>query len=159
MCCITLNNPVVRLNMRSFGETLRELRTAQDLGLRETAMKVGISPAYLSRIERGKEKPPSADVIKSLARVLAADPDVLFRLSSSTDPEVTDFLHGHPEIMVLLRFLKEHDASEADIQRLMKVADDLVKDRAANKLQPPSTCFPNRAKIRRPSSAGTARGS
>jgi transcriptional regulator with XRE-family HTH domain len=115
--------------MRSFGETVRELRTAQDLGLRETALKIGISPAYLSRIERCKERPPSADVIKALARVLAADPDVLFRLSSSTDPEVTEFLQGHPDLMSLLRFLKEHDASEADIQRLKEVAEELVRNR------------------------------
>lgn len=113
--------------MRTFGETLRELRAAQDLGLRETAVKVGISPAYLSRIERGKERPPSAEVIKELARVLAADPDVLFRLSSSTDPEITEFLHGHPELMALLRFLKEQHASRSEIQRLMKLAGDLIK--------------------------------
>jgi transcriptional regulator with XRE-family HTH domain len=115
--------------MRNFGDTLRELRTAQELGLRETAVKVGISPAYLSRIERGKEKPPSAEVIKALARVLAADPDVLFRLSSSTDPEMTEFLHGRPGIMALLRFLKEHHAADSEIQRLMKLANDLVKRR------------------------------
>ena len=92
--------------MKSFGDTLRELRTAQDLGLREAATKVGISPAYLSRIERGKERPPSPEIIKTLARVLAADPDVLFRLSSSTDPEVSEFLQGHPEILKFVRFLK-----------------------------------------------------
>jgi len=118
--------------MRNFGETLRELRAAQDLGLRETAAKVGISPAYLSRIERGKERPPSAEVIKELARVLAADPDVLFRLSSSTDPEMTEFLHGQPELMALLRFLKEHHASDSEIQHLMKLANDLVKRRDSN---------------------------
>lgn len=116
--------------MRSFGETVRELRTAQDMGLRETALKVGISPAYLSRVERCKERPPSADVIKALARVLAADPDVLFRLSSSTDPEVTEFLQGQPDLMALLRFLKEHDASETEIQRLKEVAEELVRNRA-----------------------------
>ncbi|WP_353632699.1 helix-turn-helix transcriptional regulator [Escherichia coli] len=74
--------------MKNFGETIRDLRVAQGLGLRETAIKVGISPAYLSRIERGKERPPRPEVIKELAKILAADPDVLFRLSSSTDPEV-----------------------------------------------------------------------
>ena len=117
--------------MKNFGDTLRELRTAQDLGLRETAVKVGISPAYLSRIERGKERPPSADVIKGLARVLAADPDVLFRLSSSTDPEMTEFLHGHPEILALLRFLKEHDVSKSEIRRLKTLAGDLVRSRCS----------------------------
>lgn len=109
--------------MKSFGETIRDLRVAQDLGLRETAGKVGISPAYLSRIERGKERPPRPEVIKELAKVLAADPDVLFRLSSSTDPEIVDFLHKQPEAMNLLRFLKESNFSVEELKQLLKAAE------------------------------------
>ncbi len=112
--------------MKSFGETIRDLRVAQDLGLRETAGKVGISPAYLSRIERGKEHPPRPEVIKVLAKVLAADPDVLFRLSSSTDPEVAGFLHDRPEIMNLLRFIKDANFSDEDIKRLLQVAKGIT---------------------------------
>lgn len=111
--------------MRNFGETIRDLRVAQDLGLRETANKVGISPAYLSRIERGKERPPRPEVIKELARILAADPDVLFRLSSSTDPDVLDFLHEQPEAMMLLRFMKESDFSEKQIGLLLEAAEKI----------------------------------
>ena len=115
--------------MKNFGETIRDLRVAQDLGLRETALKVGISPAYLSRIERGKERPPRPEVIKTLARILAADPDVLFRLSSSTDPEVVDYLHDQPEVMNLLRFIKEENFSGLDISRLIEVADTIKTTR------------------------------
>lgn len=111
--------------MKNFGETIRDLRIAQDLGLRETATKVAISPAYLSRIERGKESPPRPEVIKELAKVLAADPDVLFRLSSSTDPEVVDFLHDRPEVMNLLRFIKEASFTEADITSLAQAAEHI----------------------------------
>lgn len=111
--------------MKNFGETIRDLRVAQDFGLRETAARVGISPAYLSRIERGKEKPPRPEIIKELAKVLAADPDVLFRLSSSTDPEVVNFLHDHPEIMNLLRYIKSTRFSEAEIKSLMDTAESI----------------------------------
>lgn len=111
--------------MKNFGETIRELRVAQDLGLREAAIKVGISPAYLSRIERGKERPPSPEIIKKLAKLLAADPDVLFRLSSSTDPELIDFLHEQPELLNLLRFLKEKEFSEIEIEHLFKMAESI----------------------------------
>lgn len=111
--------------MNNFGETLRDLRVAQDLGLREAAGKVGISPAYLSRIERGKERPPRPEVIKSLAKVLAADPDVLFRLSSSTDPEVAEFLHAQPETMVLLRYLRDEAFTENEVKKLQQVARGL----------------------------------
>jgi HTH-type transcriptional regulator, competence development regulator len=113
--------------MKNFGETIRDLRVAQDLGLRETATKVKISPAYLSRIERGKESPPRPEVIKELARLLAADPDVLFRLSSSTDPEIVNFLHDQPEIMNLLRYIKAADFTEAEIKSLIQTAESIKK--------------------------------
>ncbi len=115
--------------MKNFGETIRDLRVAQNLGLRETATKVGISPAYLSRIERGKERPPRPEIIKGLAKVLAADPDVLFRLSSSTDPEVVDYLHDHPHAMNLLRYIKEASFTEEEIDLLIQSAES-IKDKA-----------------------------
>lgn len=111
--------------MKNFGETIRDLRVAQDLGLRETAAKIGLSPAYLSRIERNKERPPRPEVIKTLAKVLAADPDVLFRLSSSTDPEIVDYLHDQPEVMNLLRYIKEASFTEDEIKSLIQVAESI----------------------------------
>jgi len=111
--------------MKAFGETIRDLRVAQDLGLRETAGLVGISPAYLSRIERGKERPPSPEIIKALAKTLAADPDVLFRLSSSTDPEIVDYLHENPDAMHLLRYLKDAGFTPQDIKQLLDTAEKL----------------------------------
>lgn len=119
--------------MKSFGEIIRDLRVAQDLGLRETAIKVGISPAYLSRIERDKESPPRPEVIKELAKVLAADPDVLFRLSSSTDPEVVSFLHEQPELLNLLRFIKDSNFSGADINSLIQAAE-AIKSKQSKKV-------------------------
>ncbi len=116
--------------MKDFGGTLRNLRVAQDLGLRETATKVGISPTYLSRIERSKERPPRPEIIKELAKVLAADPDVLFRLSSSTDPDVVDFLHDQPEVMSLLRYIKGANFTEADIRCLIQTAKSIKSSHA-----------------------------
>jgi len=111
--------------VNNFGDTIRELRTAQDFGLRETAGKIGISPAYLSRIERGKEKPPKPEVIKALAKELAADPDVLFHLSSSTDPEVSDFLNDQPEAMELLRFIKDSEFTPKQLELLLDAAKSI----------------------------------
>ncbi len=111
--------------MKAFGETIRDLRVAQDLGLRETAALVGISPAYLSRIEREKEHPPRPKVIKTLAKILAADPDVLFRLSSSTDPEIVDYLHENPEALILLRYLKDARFTPEKIKHLLGTAQEI----------------------------------
>lgn len=116
--------------MSAFGETVRELRLAQGLGLRETASLVEISPAYLSRIERGKERPPKPDVIKALARVLAADPDVLFRLSSSTDPDITALLRERPRVLEVIRTIMEHEVTDEQLERLLTwFEDDLEKQK------------------------------
>jgi transcriptional regulator with XRE-family HTH domain len=118
--------------MKDFGSIIRDLRVAQDLGLREAAGLIGISPAYLSRVERGKERPPRPNVIKELARVLAADPDVLFRLSSSTDPELTDYLHEVPEAVDLLRFVKDAHLSPEQISQLIDFAQQVQSHQSSN---------------------------
>ena len=53
----------------TFGHIIRELRINNKdySSLREFARKVGLSPAYLSRIENEKEPPPSEKVIEKLA--------------------------------------------------------------------------------------------
>lgn len=111
--------------MKNLGETIRELRLAQGLGLRETAGKVGISPAYLSRIERGKESPPRPEIIKELARLLAADPDVLFRVASSTDPDLLELLREQPEVLRLLRFIRESGFNDGELDVLMQIAEQI----------------------------------
>lgn len=76
---------------------------------------VGISPTYLSRIERGKEYPPKPEIIKAMARVLAADPDVLFRLCPSTDPEIVTLLKSRPKVLELLRLVMEKELTDEQI--------------------------------------------
>jgi len=113
--------------VRIFGSVVRELRVAQDLGLREMAGKIGISPAYLSRIERNKERPPKPEIIKALAKELATDPDILFRHSTSTDPDVTSYLHEEPEVMGLLRFVQESEFTTEQLKKLLTSAKQIEK--------------------------------
>ncbi|HSP14485.1 MAG TPA: helix-turn-helix transcriptional regulator [Thermoanaerobaculia bacterium] len=88
---------------KNFGETLRELREAQGIGLRVAADRLGMSPAYLSRIERGKERPPKPELVKRMARLLGADADLLFRLADSTDPDIAEFMNIVPNVPEFLR--------------------------------------------------------
>lgn len=88
---------------KAFGETIREMREAQKLGLRSAAERLGISPAYLSRIERGKERPPKPELVKKVARLLGGDADLLFRLASSTDPDIAEFMNLVPNVPEFLR--------------------------------------------------------
>jgi len=104
---------------KSFGETVREMREAQRLGLRTAAERLGISPTYLSRIERGKERPPRPDLIKKLARLLGGDPDQLFRLSESTDPDLASYLNLVPNVPEFLRTAMEMHLTSEDFADLI----------------------------------------
>lgn len=63
----------------TFGALLRELRTKRKESLREVAGRVPMTDSNLSRIERGKQGPPSDETIKRLAVALDADPGELLR--------------------------------------------------------------------------------
>ena len=105
---------------RSFGETVREMREAQAMGLRAAANNLGISPAYLSRIERGRERPPKPELVKRIATLLGGDPDLLFRLAESTDPDLADYIHLTPNVPEFLRTAKAMHLTSEDFEVLIE---------------------------------------
>ena len=69
-------NPVNR-----FGRAVRKQRLEMGFGLRELARQVPMSPAYLSKIERGQFNPPGEEKIKKIADLLELDRDRLLALA------------------------------------------------------------------------------
>jgi transcriptional regulator with XRE-family HTH domain len=62
--------PVVdELFRRALGRTLRELRILRGERLEDTAARAGISPQYLSEVERGR-KDPSSEMIGAIVGAL-----------------------------------------------------------------------------------------
>ncbi len=84
---------------KSFGEILRELRIHHKdySSLREFAKKVGLSPAYLSRIENDKEPPPSGTVVERLAEALGADKYELFSYADKMPAEFLETFKKNPK--------------------------------------------------------------
>jgi transcriptional regulator with XRE-family HTH domain len=103
---------------RSFGETVRVLREASGSGLRAAAEQLGISPAYLSRIERGKEKPPRPELIGRIAGAFGGDADALFRLARSTDPVLADYVNSIPALPEFLRAARAANLRSDDFEQL-----------------------------------------
>lgn len=58
--------------MKSLGETLRSIREARGMLIREVAAGLAIDPSLLSRIERGEKRPTRSQVV-TLAKILGAD--------------------------------------------------------------------------------------
>jgi DNA-binding XRE family transcriptional regulator len=63
------SQPAEPLWREVLGQRLRDLRQDHDETLAETAGRAGISPQYLSEIERGR-KEPSSEMIAALAGAL-----------------------------------------------------------------------------------------
>gem|GEM_PF-1289879 len=89
------------MKTKSFGEVVRELRVKHKgySSLREFARKVGLLPAYLSRIENEKEPPPSETVVGRLAEALGADKYELFSYAGKVPVEFLEIFKKNPKGM------------------------------------------------------------
>ncbi len=96
-----------------FGEHIRQAREALQAGdktfsLRQVAARVGVEPAYLSKIERGVFPPPSEDLIVKLAELLGEDRDVLLALGGKLSSDLQQIIMQRPKLFAdLLRQLRE----------------------------------------------------
>lgn len=72
----------------SFGSVVRERRTALGIGLNDFAERLGISPAYWSRIERDHEKPPRDELIERASAILGVRMDDLFVEAQRLPPDM-----------------------------------------------------------------------
>ena len=96
-----------------FGEYLRERREQlrQDdrrYSLRKVAGRIGVEPAYLSKIERGETAPPSEATTVKLANELGEDPDVLLAMAGKVSSDLQEIIRKRPKLFAeLIRELKE----------------------------------------------------
>lgn len=111
-----------------FGAHLRQVREALQAGdksysLRQVAQRVGIEPAYLSKIERGVFAPPSEQVIVKLAQDLGEDKDVLLALAGKLSSDLQQIIMQRPQLFAeLLRQLRE--APDHAIVRVVREVKD-----------------------------------
>jgi transcriptional regulator with XRE-family HTH domain len=79
-------------------ECWRRERIGRGLGLREVARRAGVSAGYLADVEAGRRRPSTA----VRARIAAAFANDL--------PEVLAFAIGSPDVVSLLRLLRDGSA-------------------------------------------------
>lgn len=114
--------------MTQFGPHIREVRErlhAAEGGhsLRKVAGRVGIEPAYLSKIERGVFPPPSEETILRLAQELREDPDLLLAMAGKLSSDLQQIILERPKLFAeLLRQLRE--APETAILRVVREVRD-----------------------------------
>ena len=111
----------------SFGATVRRLREEQKIGLRKFALMVGMSPTYLSKVERDEFKPPTEEKVRAIAEVLGQDADELLSLAGRVSADLADIIQRHPrEMATFLRAANGLSAEE--MKQLAKEAKRLKKE-------------------------------
>jgi mannitol/fructose-specific phosphotransferase system IIA component (Ntr-type)/transcriptional regulator with XRE-family HTH domain len=102
----------------NFGYVLRTLRVSANVGLRQLARDVGMSPTYLSLIENAKQPPPSAGKIEKIERALDVPAGYLLCLAQCSKSNVHSFFDAVPEAVDFLNVARESKMTSADFMDL-----------------------------------------
>jgi transcriptional regulator with XRE-family HTH domain len=86
----------------SFGALLRREREAKEIGLRDMARQIDVSPAYLSKVERGDFAPPAEGKVRAIAVILGQDADDLLLLSGRVPGDLLEIIRKGPRQLVEL---------------------------------------------------------
>lgn len=95
-----------------FGENIRKLRerrmeTDSAFSLRQVATRCGVTPAYLSRVERGEVAPPGEETLLKLAQDLGEDPDVMLAQAGKISADLRSAILARPQLFAeLIRAIK-----------------------------------------------------
>ena len=114
--------------MSAFGQYVRETRLDRSkkdrrFSLRQVALRIGLEPAYLSKIERDVVPPPSEATIKRLADDLGLDGDILLAAAGKVSSDLQDIILRRPrEFADLLRQMR--DAPDHAILKVVREVRD-----------------------------------
>lgn len=76
--------------------------------VRQVALRVGVEPTYISKVERGETAPPSEATIVRLADDLGEDRDVMLALAGKVSSDLQAIIRKRPKLFSdLLRQLKQ----------------------------------------------------
>ncbi len=74
---------------------------------------IGVSPTYLSKVERDEFPPPAEDKVKAIAGILGQDADELLALAGRVSSDLSDIIRQRPhEMAMLLRTTKDLTADQ-----------------------------------------------
>lgn len=105
------------------GATLRLLRVDAGLSLRDLARRIGVSSAYLSRVENGVDAPPTQERLAAIARELDVPPALLMDVANRVSPYVASYLEEVPAAGTLLLDLARRRLSAAELTRVRAFLD------------------------------------
>ncbi|HKE17932.1 MAG TPA: helix-turn-helix domain-containing protein [Kofleriaceae bacterium] len=106
-----------------FGTALRLLRLDTGLSLRDLAGQIGVSSAYLSRVEHGHDPAPTPDRLVAIARALDLPPLLLIELADQSSPLVSSYMSRVPAAASLFLDIARRDLSSGEVARLRALVE------------------------------------
>jgi transcriptional regulator with XRE-family HTH domain len=87
------------------------------------AQRIGVEPAYLSKVERSEVAPPGEATVVRLADDLGEDPDVLLAMAGKVSSDLHEIIRRRPRLFAeLLRELRK--APDRAIVRVVREVRD-----------------------------------
>ena len=122
-----------------FGEYVKAKRLEKDVNLRKLAEILGIVPAYMSDIEKGRRYPPDREKIYKIAEALSLTEDEtneMFDLAAhakenSISPDLPEYIMGTEKARVALRMARDINASDADWMKVIELLEKQDKKKGA----------------------------
>ena len=115
----------------AFGAFLRSCRLDRKLTLRGFAAEVGVTPAYISRIETGRDGPPSSEILEKMEDVLDLRRGTLFAAAKEAPREFIEaFTKNQVSKEMMPRFMREiarTDLTEEDWEEIIRSVRDKGK--------------------------------
>ena len=105
-----------------FGIYITEKRIEKEIGLREMADLLDISPSYFSDIEKGRRNPPNLSKIQEITQILklsVQETDYLIDIASETRGEIP---------MDLNDYIKENNIVKIALRKARKIEEKGEKD-------------------------------
>ncbi|MBR7041366.1 MAG: helix-turn-helix domain-containing protein [Clostridia bacterium] len=114
------------MDRQGFGGFITRARLKKAMSLRETAEKLGISPMYLSDVERGRRSAFTLNKLRSFASITGLTGEEtaeMFDLAGQdrgeVSPDVSEYINGNSYICAALRTAKSLNADKDDWTKML----------------------------------------
>ncbi|MDD4494965.1 MAG: helix-turn-helix transcriptional regulator [Eubacteriales bacterium] len=114
-----------------FGEYIKAKRMEKGVNLRKLAELLGIVPAYMSDIEKGRRYPPDKDKLYKIAEVLhltETETNTMFDLAAlakenTVSPDLPEYIMGSEKARVALRMARDINAGDQEWQKVIEMLE------------------------------------
>ena len=114
-----------------FGEYIKAKRMEKGVNLRKLAELLGIVPAYMSDIEKGRRYPPDKDKLYKIAEGLhltETETNTMFDLAAlakenTVSPDLPEYIMGSEKARVALRMARDINAGDQEWQKVIEMLE------------------------------------